>query len=179
MTLVPTDFLRASAANFSCPLPSFKVKSWPLDEPSRKKITLKNKLHFTLLGFVILANISGCSSLKDYPRYDQVLIYNQPYDYTFLRTLEALNSVPGWVIEETDEVKGVIVLRNTQYGNLFDRDKWLARFQLTRMGRRQTSVALDPSSQRIAKGGNLLKRIDDMMVMTSRVKGEKLAAAVN
>ncbi|MBI4358635.1 MAG: hypothetical protein HY584_04980 [Candidatus Omnitrophica bacterium] len=131
---------------------------------------------------VILAalSISGCaSSMKDYPKYDQVLVYERPYDYTYLRTLEALNTFPGWVLEETDKVKGLIVLRNTQYGNLFDRDKWVARFRVKSLGRKKTSVELEPVSQQLTEGGKLLDRIDQMMAMTQKVQGEQSAQLVS
>ena len=117
--------------------------------------------------------------MKDFPKYDQVLVYDRPYDYTYLRTLEALNTFPGWVLEETDKVKGLIVLRNTQYGNLFDRDKWIARFRVKSLGRKKTSVELEPSSQQLTDGGKLLDRIDQMMAMTQKVQGEQRAQLVN
>ena len=132
-----------------------------------------------VLGFILLAFLSSCSSLKDFPAYDQVLIYDRPYDYTFLRTLEALNTFSDWTLEETDKNKGLIVLRNTQYGHFSDKDKWVARFTVKSLGRKQTSVALEPSSQRLEQGGELLKRIDHMMQITAGVKGEKQAQLVN
>ena len=137
------------------------------------------KKHVFLVILAALA-ITGCaSSMKDFPKYDQVLVYDRPYDYTYLRTLEALNTFPGWVLEETDKVKGLIVLRNTQYGNLFDRDKWIARFRVKSLGRKKTSVELEPSSQQLTDGGKLLDRIDQMMAMTQKVQGEQRAQLVN
>jgi len=116
--------------------------------------------------------------MRDFPRYDQELIYNKPYDYTFLKTLEALNSVPGWTLEETDQVKGFIVLRNTQYGHLFDRDKWVVRFNVRRLERKKTSVQLAPDSQRNEKAADLLQRIQEEMELASSMKGESLAQLV-
>ena len=137
------------------------------------------KKHVFLIVFAVLV-LSGCaSSMKDFPAYDQELIYDRPYDYTYLKTLEALNTLSGWVIEETDKVKGLIVVRNTQYGHLFDRDKWVARFAVKSLGRKQTSVALEPSSQRLEQGGELLKRIDQVMLASLTAKGEKGAQLVN
>lgn len=141
---------------------------------------LPGKNTFLVAGLMLLTWMTGCaSSIKDYPNYDQVLIYDRPYDYTYLKTLEALNSMPDWTLEETDKVKGLIVLRNVQYGHLFDRDKWVARFTVKSLGRKQTSVALEPASQRLEQGGELLKRIDHVMAMASTVKGEKQAQLVS
>ncbi|OGW86934.1 MAG: hypothetical protein A3C35_00110 [Omnitrophica bacterium RIFCSPHIGHO2_02_FULL_46_11] len=131
---------------------------------------------------LVVFGVIGCSSLregKDVPHYDQELIYEQPYDYTFLRTLEALNTVTGWTVEETDARKGLIVIRNTQYGNLFDKDKWVARFTVRSLARRKTSVALEPDSQSLEQGGTLLKRIDDVMKATANLRGEKQAQFVS
>ena len=137
------------------------------------------KKHVFLVILAALA-IAGCaSSMKDFPKYDQVLVYDRPYDYTYLRTLEALNTFPGWVLEETDKVKGLIVLRNIEYGNLFDRDKWIARFRVKSLGRKKTSVELEPSSQQLTDGGKLLDRVDQIMAMTQKVQGEKRAQLVN
>jgi hypothetical protein len=118
----------------------------------------------TLAVLFILSTV-GCShfSMSNYPTFDQELIYDQPYDFTYLRTMEALNTFPDWILESTDKEKGEIVFRNTDYGHLFDRDKGYARFRVTRLSRTQTSVMLDPSTQTIREGGDLLKRIDQMM----------------
>ena len=131
----------------------------------------------------ISALLAGCASLKDSEKsqviYDQELIYDQPYDWTFLRTMEALNTLPGWTLEETDKLKGLIVLRNVRYGHLFDQDKWVARFRVKSLGRKKTSISLEPSSQDLEQGGELLKQIDEMMVRASTLKGEKLAEVVS
>lgn len=137
------------------------------------------KESFLIVLSAMLFVSSSCSSLKDFPAYDQVLIYDRPYDYTYLRTVEALNTFSDWTLEETDKNKGLIVMRNTQYSHLFDRDKLVARFTVKSLGRRQTSVALEPSSQRLEQGGVLLKRIDHVMQITAVVKGEKQAQLVN
>ena len=134
---------------------------------------MKKVLCFVVSILITSVFASGCSSLKDYPRYDQVLVYDRPFDYTYLKTLEALNTFPDWVLEETDKNKGLIVIRNTQYGHLFDRDKWVARFNIRRLDKRKTSVSLDPSSQRLEKGGELLNRIDEVVNISSNIEGVK------
>jgi uncharacterized lipoprotein len=137
------------------------------------------RFHSLVLGFIFLAFISGCAAIKEYPKYDQVLTYDKPFDFTFLRTLEALNTVAGWTLEETDKNKGVIVLRNVEYGSLFDRDKWLVRFNVVSLGRKKTSVSIDPSYQRNSMGGELLERIDQIMKMSASLKGEERAVALS
>ena len=132
---------------------------------------LKQELRaYVTVGLLSLL-FSGCVTLEKLarnPRYDQVLVYDRPYDYTYLRTLEALNNVPNWVLDETDKEKGLIVIRNTQYGHLFDRDKQEARVAVRHIGRTQTSVSLDPSSQQIKQGGELLEAIDRMVKLVPK-----------
>ena len=124
------------------------------------------KLYFLTILLLVLTSsflIGGCSSIEEYPRYDRVLTYDRPYDFTYLRVLEALNSYPNWVLEETDKEKGIIAIRNTEYGHLFDRDKNLARFIVKRVARSQTSIELDSETQQVGKGGEMLERIDQYM----------------
>lgn len=131
------------------------------------------------VGFIlILVFFSGCltswdlsKDKKDYPRYDKVLVFDRPFDVTYLRTVEALNNMPGWVLEETDKEKGLIVLHNREYGHAFDKDKRVARFILKRVSRDQTSVELDTSSQRLEEGGELLERVAQMIAATAPRKG--------
>lgn len=136
-------------------------------------LTVKNTYPILFVTLLMLSLGSGCSTFRDYPKYDQVLVYDRAYDYTFLRTMEALNTVKGWSLEETDKEKGLIVIRNTEYGNLFDRDKWIARFIVKRLERKKTSVSLDPATQRVSEGGTLLKRIDHVMTLAGSVQGEQ------
>ncbi len=126
--------------------------------------------------WLVVCGATCTSQLKDAPAFDQVLVYDRPYDYTFLKTLEALNTFPEWVLEETDKNKGLIVIRNTQYGHLFDKDKWVARFNIRRLDKRKTSVSLDPSTQRIQQGGELLARIDEVVNISSNIEGVQSAS---
>lgn len=137
---------------------------------------MKRRSSLFILSLLLVAFISSCASVKEHPKYDQVLVYDKPFDFTFLRTLEALNSFPGWALEETDKTKGFITLRNTEYGNLFDRDKWVVKFNVVSLGRKKTSIAIDPVSQSNVKGGDLLKRIDEFMNMSSSRGSEPSAA---
>ena len=133
------------------------------------------KRAYLLVAFLLVA---GCAPIRDFPKYDQVLVYDKAFDYTFLRTLEAVNMIPGWTIQETDKEKGLIVLRNVQYGSLFDKDKNVARLQVRRLDRKKTSVSLDPSSQRLQQAGELLRRVDDVMTLSAMMKGEQRAQLI-
>lgn len=136
---------------------------------------MNTKSFLSLFLAVFLTLIIGCSATKDYPKFDQVLVYDHPFDYTYLKTLEALTTFPNWVLEETDKNKGLVVVRNTEYGHVFDHDKWTVRFNVVSLGRNKTSVSIDPLTQQNEKGGELLKRIDHVIMMASSVQGEKRA----
>ena len=145
-----------------------------------------NVLEVTLSRFEEIGEIAAEGKIKKvvlthfYPQYDKVYVYDEPYDYTYLRTLEALSDYSNWTLEETDKEKGVIVARNTEYGHLFDHDKWVAKFLVKRISREQTSVQLDEPSQQLEVGGELLQRIDAYMQQKPKIPGgaEQLAAAV-
>ena len=121
--------------------------------------------HFSFLAAVIL--MTGCvlskQAEKILPAHDEVLIYALPYDLVYLRTLEALENVDGWELEETEKEKGLIVARNVSFGNLSDADKRLATFYVTRINRNETSVALAKKSVHVLGGDTLLERISEFV----------------
>ncbi|OGW77212.1 MAG: hypothetical protein A3J52_00795 [Omnitrophica bacterium RIFCSPHIGHO2_02_FULL_49_9] len=128
------------------------------------KTCFKKQTRFVTAVLLLSVSLTSCISFRtDYPRYDQVLTYDRPYDYTYLKALEALNTFPEWTLELTDKDEGLLILRNREYGHLFDRDKQVARIRVRRVSTHQTSVALDPDSQRIPKGGEFLKRINEFL----------------
>ena len=140
---------------------------------------MKKHLLIGSVGTWILAFSAGCaflsqSPLSDSPRYDQVLTYNRPYDYTYMKTLEALDTFPNWILEEMEKETGLIVLRNTQYSHLFDRDKEMARFRVRKVGRNRTSIALEPDSYHLREGGEFLNRID--LTMAAAAMAEQALA---
>jgi hypothetical protein len=142
---------------------------------------MKKQFLILLIGLAFLTGFVGCSAFKKHilrheqevAIHDRVLVYERPYDYTFLKTIEALNTFPEWVLEETDKNKGLIVLRNTEYGHLFDREKWVVRFNIRRLDKRKTSVSLESDSQRAEKGGEFLDRIDEVVNISSNMEGFK------
>lgn len=128
------------------------------------------KLHFTVLGIMVLLLVSGCASLRNCGtkcdekiKYDRVLEYDLPFDYVYMKTIDAMNLIPNWVLEETDKEKGIVVLRNVQFGHIFDRDKNVAHVNVKRVSRKHTTVALDPDSQELPQGGEILNKIDEIM----------------
>jgi hypothetical protein len=132
---------------------------------------------------VVLVLVSGCRTLDQMsqegpPAYDKVHVYDQPYDFTYLRALEALNTFNDWILEETDKEKGLIVVRNTQYSHLFDKDKWVARFHVRRVDRMHTSVELDPVSQKLPQAREFMESLDKMIRLASAIKQEKISVAV-
>lgn len=120
-----------------------------------------------LLIFAASVLVFGCAGLEDHPVYDRVHVYNKPFDYTYLRVIEALNALPNWLLEETDKEKGILVYRNIQYGHLFDYDKQTARLVVSRVSISQTSVRLDPPTQKVEGAAEMFQKIDDLMYQSS------------
>ena len=111
--------------------------------------------------FMAAAVLFGCASTakKVLPKYDEVLTFPMPYDLTYLRTVEALESVNGWELAMTEKEKGFIELQNTNYLQPGDADLRKAKFLVKRVGSRQTSVQLDPEYQHVRDGDKLMKQI--------------------
>lgn len=105
--------------------------------------------------------LTGCASAKNkiLPVYDEVLVYDLPYDLTYLRTIEALENVDGWEIEETEKEKGILVARNLNFSNLADADLRQATILIKRLNRNQTTISLANYSQHVRDGDKLLQRI--------------------
>ena len=102
----------------------------------------------------------GCASQKKIPpAYEEVLVYPLPFDLVYLRTLEALENVQGWELQETEKEKGIIRVRNISYSRLDDSDKRTATILIKRMSRRETAVSLAPYSNQVLGGASLMKSI--------------------
>jgi hypothetical protein len=121
---------------------------------------LKRKWFTCLMISLISVSAFGCTATYDKPVYDQEVVFEQPYDFTFLRVIEALNTMNGWILEETDKEAGLMVVRNREYGHIFDRDKGVVTFLVKRLSRTKTSIMVAPESQREPGAGDLLRRID-------------------
>lgn len=107
--------------------------------------------------------VTGCVNIQKspvYPAHDEVLLYELPYDLTYLRTLDALSNLPGWELDITEKEKGTIRVRNLNWTRLDDSDRRLVTFVISRVSRTETSVQIAPESQRTLGGGDLMKHIN-------------------
>lgn len=125
---------------------------------------MRKKLLLLLAVAACLATL-GCSRRPwtPLPTHDQVLIYDRPYDYTFLRVMQAVQNTPGWDIYETDQMMGLVRAISRDYDDPFNSDKRIGTFFVRRLGRRKTSVAFAPWSRQVIGGDALLKAIDSHM----------------
>lgn len=113
-----------------------------------------------VLGLVIILGLVGCNTVGEVlPSNDQVLVYKLPYDLTYLRTIETLDSVGMWELEETDKERGIVTVRDTNYSRLDDSDLRVITFVVKRVDRETTSVAIDPASQKVYGGKELLNAV--------------------
>ncbi len=122
----------------------------------------------SILGIFVFAlavsMMSGCAAQeKLVPVHDEVLIYDLPFDLTYLRTLEALERVPDWELELTEKEKGFVTVRNVNFSRFDDADERLVKVLVKRVGRNQTSVRLAPESQRVLGGEKLLAAVSKHM----------------
>jgi MFS superfamily sulfate permease-like transporter len=120
--------------------------------------------HFSkfVLMLILGLGLAGCNTVgKVLPPNDEVLVYKLPYDLTYLRTLDAMNSISteNWQLEETDKEKGIISVRDMNYSRLDDSDLRVITFLVKRVDRETTSVSIDPKSQKVFGGKKLLETI--------------------
>ena len=117
---------------------------------------------FSTIAFVFILSLgfAGCNTVgKVLPPNDEMLVYKLPYDLTYLRTMEALDSTGHWQLEETDKEKGIISVRDTNYTRLDDSDLRAITFLVKRVDRGTTSVSIDPKNQKVAGGAELMKAV--------------------
>lgn len=115
------------------------------------------------MGPLVFSIFLGCAHSGVLPKYDEILVYPLPYDLTFLRVLEAVNSHPDWQPSWTDKEKGVIELHNVRYSSFADADQRSATLKVNRLGHHETSVQLAPKSQSVVGGDEILKIIKDFL----------------
>ena len=117
-----------------------------------------------VLILILGLGLAGCNSVGEVlPPNDEVLVYKLPYDLTYLRTMEALNSVENWQLEETDKERGMISVRDTNYSRLDDSDLRVITFVIKRVDRGTTSVSIDTQSQKVFGGKKLLGVIGEVL----------------
>jgi len=118
--------------------------------------------HFSKFVLILILGLglAGCNTVGEVlPPNDEVLVYKLPYDLTYLRTMEALNSVEDWQLEETDKERGMISVRDMNYSRLDDSDLRVITFVVKRVDRETTSVSIDTKSQKVFGGKKLLEAI--------------------
>jgi hypothetical protein len=113
----------------------------------------------------VTVSLTGCgfgdvSRKLDVPVTDRVLTYDLPMDLAYLRTLEALEKVPDWELEQTEKEKGWVRVRNVNFSRFDDADKRLITVQLLSGERGKTSVQLAAASQRVLGGDVVLAQIE-------------------
>ena len=124
---------------------------------------MNNFSKFVLI-LILSLGLAGCNTVGEVlPPNDEVLVYKLPYDLTYLRTMDALNSVGNWDLQETDKEQGMISMRNTNYSNLSDSDQRVINFVVKRVDRDTTSVSIDPKSQKVIGGKKLLEAIGEAL----------------
>ena len=117
---------------------------------------------FTKFALILVLGLGlmGCNTVGEVlPPNDEVLVYKLPYDLTYLRTMEALNSVGTWQLEETDKERGMISVRDTNYSRLDDSDLRVITFVIKRVDQETTSVSIEPESQKVFGGKKLMEVI--------------------
>ena len=119
--------------------------------------------------FISLASL-GCSRSSMLTVHDEVLVYPLPFDLAFLRTLEAIQEHKEWDLDWTDKEMGVISIRNMRYSSFADADRRQATLIVKRLNARETSIQLDPKSQSVVGGDEILSLI---RVQLSREVGRR------
>ena len=113
----------------------------------------------------------GCRHTEPFIEHnDEVLIYQLPYDLTYLRTMEALQMHDEWEIEETEKEFGVITVRNIAYGNFGDADKRKIVFNIKSMALGKTSVMIEPEYQHVPGGNKLMELVASYLSRASLAK---------
>ena len=105
---------------------------------------------------------SGCTSdgrPKLIEAHDEVITSPHPMDFTYLRTLEAVQALPDWELDRTDKEKGIMHIRNVRYSSFADADLRIATLQLKRVSPRKTTIQLTKETQSIVGGDEVLKAI--------------------
>lgn len=125
---------------------------------------MKKAIFAIIFSVIFSISLTGCAGNKEIlPTHDEVLTFAVPYDLAYLRTIEALESLPDWELSETEKEKGIVRIQNTNFASFDDADKRQATFIIKRVSRQETSIALAPYSQKVIGGKELFKRISQYM----------------
>lgn len=114
----------------------------------------------TLVIAILTLGFAGCNSVGEVlPPNDEVLVYKLPYDLAYLRTMEALDNHGSWQLDQTDKENGILSVKDTNFSRLDDSDRRVVKFLIKRVDRNTTSISIDPDSQKIYGGADLLKSV--------------------
>lgn len=114
----------------------------------------------TLVIAILTLGFAGCNSVGEVlPPNDEVLVYKLPYDLAYLRTMEALDNHGSWQLDQTDKENGILSVKDTNFSRLDDSDRRVVQFLIKRVDRNTTSISIDPDSQKIYGGADLLKSV--------------------
>lgn len=113
---------------------------------------------------VLGLGFTSCSAHRELvPSHDEVLRYPLPYDLTYLRTVEALENIPTWELQETEKEKGIIRVFNHQLGRLDDTDFRVATILVKRVSRNETTIEFAPYSRRAVGGKEMFRIISEYL----------------
>ncbi len=119
-----------------------------------------NQLKWISAVIISAVLLTGCAHKKPIlPVHDEVLVYALPYDLMYLRTLDALQTVPDWDLDTTDKENGLIRVRNVNYKHLTESEKRIVSFLIKRTDDGQSSVEITKDSQQVIGGGDLMKAV--------------------
>ena len=112
-----------------------------------------------LILLVMASGFYGCKKSSVLPSWDEVLVYPLPYDLTYLRTMEAVDSHPDWELDYTEKEAGIIKIHNQRYSSFADADLRYATLMVKRLEHNKSSVEFAPESQAVVGGDEILKLI--------------------
>lgn len=125
------------------------------------------KKRLGLWGMVVCLGMLGvgCKTVEKavLPGHSEVLIYNLPYDLTYLRTLEALQTVKDWELRLTEKERGILRVYCQAFKAVDGTDEREITFLIKRINRGQTSIQIAPDDQHVPGGGALLEKVASVL----------------
>ena len=123
---------------------------------------MRKMIQLSVMILLSHALLAGCTTKKleslVTKAHDEVLIYDLPYDLTYLKVVEAVQKNTDWNLAETEKERGMVRVFHAGY-KFLDQDQRRITFWIKRVNREQTSVEIDSADQRVPGGAQLLKQI--------------------
>ncbi|MBI4398641.1 MAG: hypothetical protein HY586_05905 [Candidatus Omnitrophica bacterium] len=135
----------------------------------------KNKVFFAVIFLLASAmllpacigtarKVSETTAKAVFPSRDEVLIFHQAFDYTYLRVVDAILNTGDWTLYETDKREGLIRAYNTKWADPFGpMEQRIATVRVKRLERNRTAVELDSASQTLIGADDLMKSVKQFM----------------